>query len=228
MSVVADLGVPAGDFALRDALAAAPEVTVEFERVVTHSQEWIMPFLWASGEDLDRFDRAMHDDGTVARVSLANDFGQIRLYQIRWSDDVKGIVNTIFDREGTLVEAVARENRWELKVRFGSHAGLSTLQSHFERADVAFTVQRVYTPSQPRQPEFDVTPGQRSALVGALEGGYFDVPRGTTMSDLADELDVSTNALSERLRRGTANLVRTTLTVRDSVGVEDHDGADPD
>ncbi|PSP46221.1 bacterio-opsin activator, partial [Halobacteriales archaeon QH_1_68_42] len=46
MSVIAELRIRTSEFALGQTLEATPDVRVEFERVVTHSQEWIMPFLW--------------------------------------------------------------------------------------------------------------------------------------------------------------------------------------
>jgi hypothetical protein len=39
MSVVGEFTVPANQFVLGETLQAVPSVTVEFERVVTHSQE---------------------------------------------------------------------------------------------------------------------------------------------------------------------------------------------
>lgn len=223
MSVVANLSVPASEFALADALSAAPQVHVEFERIVTHGQEWIMPFLWASGEDLPAFDRAVHDDPTVDSAAVAQEFEEVLLYRFQWSDAVVRSVNAIFDQEGTLVEATGSDGEWELQVRFEERHSLSVLQSHFDDADAGFAVERVYTPSEPRQSGADVTPAQRDALVAALDDGYFDVPRGTTMAEVADRLGVSQNAASERLRRGTANLVAATLTVRDSAGVDGRD-----
>lgn len=218
MSVVADLTIPTTQFALRDSLAAAPNVDVEFERMVTHSQEWIMPFLWVSGGDLDRFEEEVADDSTVIDATITDEFelaedDRIVLYQIHWNDEIKRIVNTIFDQEGTLLEAIGQQNRWELKVRFEAEAALSALQTHFEEADIPFTVVRVYTPSEPRQPAYNVSSAQREALVEAFDDGYFSVPRQATASEIAEKLDISPNALSERLRRGTANLIRTTLTV---------------
>lgn len=46
----------------------------------------------------------------------------------------------------------------------------------------------------------------------ALEMGYFEVPRSAELTDVADELDLSPNAVSERIRRGEANLFRSALT----------------
>ncbi|WP_255681438.1 helix-turn-helix domain-containing protein [Natrinema sp. SYSU A 869] len=49
---------------------------------------------------------------------------------------------------------------------------------------------------------FDVTPEQREALLLALERGYFDTPRKVTLTELAEEFDISSQALSDRIRRG--------------------------
>ncbi len=48
-------------------------------------------------------------------------------------------------------------------------------------------------------------------MLAALEHGYYDVPREASLTDLAERLDVSHQALSERLRRGHGNLVKHAL-----------------
>jgi predicted DNA binding protein len=45
----------------------------------------------------------------------------------------------------------------------------------------------------------------------ALRHGYFDTPRETTLEELAVELDISRQALSERIRRGNERLLRQSL-----------------
>ncbi|WP_425492942.1 helix-turn-helix domain-containing protein [Natrinema amylolyticum] len=56
-----------------------------------------------------------------------------------------------------------------------------------------------------------LTDGQATLLAAALEHGYFEVPRGITLNDLADDLDCSHQALSGRMRRALGNLVDTAL-----------------
>lgn len=60
---------------------------------------------------------------------------------------------------------------------------------------------------------YGLTAEQFEALTAAAEGGLFEVSRETTIGDLADELSVSHQALSERIRRGTGALVEDTLLV---------------
>lgn len=45
-----------------------------------------------------------------------------------------------------------------------------------------------------------------------LEAGYYDVPRTARQTDVAASLEISSQSLSERLRRGTAALVEATPT----------------
>jgi predicted DNA binding protein len=43
--------------------------------------------------------------------------------------------------------------------------------------------------------------------VVAAKQGYYQIPRETTVADIADALDISTQAASERLRRGMDQLI---------------------
>lgn len=61
--------------------------------------------------------------------------------------------------------------------------------------------------------QYGLTPKQRETLVTALELGYFDVPQRSTMEDVAEEVGVSQQAVSKRLRHGHSNLITSALTV---------------
>jgi predicted DNA binding protein len=58
---------------------------------------------------------------------------------------------------------------------------------------------------------FGLTPDQREALVLALNRGYFATPSEVTLDELADELDISRQALSTRIRRGNESILREVL-----------------
>ena len=49
------------------------------------------------------------------------------------------------------------------------------------------------------------------ALGAALAAGYFETPRRTDLEALAEEFDISEQALSERLRRGVAAVLESTI-----------------
>ena len=56
---------------------------------------------------------------------------------------------------------------------------------------------------------------ETATLLAALDGGYFAVPRTTTLQDLAREFDVSDTAISQRIRRGVARLLSAELAEDD-------------
>ena len=72
---------------------------------------------------------------------------------------------------------------------------------------------RVYGLSGLEETQHNLTEQQYDTLTRAVEQGYYDVPREMNAKELADELDISHQALSERFRRGTKNLVNSTLLV---------------
>lgn len=49
--------------------------------------------------------------------------------------------------------------------------------------------------------ESSLTKQQREALVAALNNGYFDVPRGATATEVAEELDISKSSFLGRIKR---------------------------
>jgi predicted DNA binding protein len=209
MSFVAEFFVPTDAFALGDALEAVPEMQVEVERLATHSREWVMPFLWASGGDLDEFESALEDDATVAELTILDRLGEVGLYMIQWSEEVEARVDAMIDQHAILQQAVA-DDEWYLKIRFSDEEHLSGFQEYFESN---FDLYRKYQTTEPKHGEFGLTPEQREVLVVASEFGYFSVPRDATVEDIADRLDISANSVSQRLRRAHDSLIRNTLLV---------------
>lgn len=210
MSVVGHFTVTASAFALAHALSSSPDVTVEFDQIVAHSSDWVMPFLWASDGDFEAFDAALDADESVADWTVTDDFGTTRLYQVTWAQHVIDAVDWILDHQGTILTATGQDDRWRLRVRFVDRTHLATFQQHFDEHGTV-RVRHLSAPGQPHTSEHGLTDKQRSALLAAYEAGYFERPRTATATDLADEFGVSQQAFSDRLRRGTAALIEEAL-----------------
>lgn len=212
MSTVGDFTVSAEAFALAEALAAVPEVSVEFDRIVTHSREWIMPFLWvtAPDEEFEQFDAALDGDPSVRESTVTDAFPGSRLYKMQWCRDVARMVDAILDHEGTILEASGQGDTWNLKVRFADRDQLTTFHDVFSEEGTV-ELDALFSPSEPYGGTFGLTPKQRDALLAAYEAGYYESPRETTASELAAEFGVSQQAFSERLQRGTAAFIENAL-----------------
>lgn len=168
-----------------------------------------MPFLWASGGDIDEFDAALDEDPTVEDATTLDRLGDTALYVIQWREKVEERIDDMIDQHAIVQQAVA-DDEWFLKLRFSEEEHLSGFQQYFESH---FELHRKYRTTEPKHGEFGLTPEQRETLVLASELGYFSVPRKATVEDLADRLDISANSVSQRLRRAHDALVRNTLIV---------------
>ena len=69
---------------------------------------------------------------------------------------------------------------------------------------MAFSLRRLYRSEDDPTERYDLTPRQTAVLRRALERGYFDVPRNVSAEELAEEFEISSQALSALLRRGRA------------------------
>jgi len=52
-----------------------------------------------------------------------------------------------------------------------------------------------------------ITPRRRRVLNTALETGYFDIPRRSTLEEIADELDIAKTTVSQHLRKTERNIM---------------------
>ncbi|MFC7194516.1 helix-turn-helix domain-containing protein [Halosimplex aquaticum] len=138
------------------------------------------------------------------------------LYRATWPPDVESVGYAYLQTGATILEATGRDDAWRLRLRFDDHDDVSEFYEHCEANGIEFEVNRIYNPTSPKAGgQFGLTPKQQEALVAALEAGFYDVPQDVTMADVADALDVTQQALSERIRRAHGNLVSNVLTVQE-------------
>lgn len=213
MSVIGDFTVPSEAFALEGALGTVPEMTVEADRLASHSPREVFPFLWATGGDVERFRESLEDDPTVTDVDIADESDDAVLYRLEWSEDFCDLVHDMVDHHAAITEARARDEQWHLRLRFADESMVSEFQTHFRESGRHFEVRHLSQSAEPRQRTHGLTAEQHDTLVAAVEGGYYRVPRTISAAELSDRLGVSANAVSQRLRRGTEALVRNALKV---------------
>lgn len=213
----ARISVAVEDFALPHALSEAPEMNVEADRLAAHSRHWVMPCLWAAGGDFEAFDAALADDPTVADVVTTRAYDEETFYQVNWTDDIKRHVDVCLDKQGSLMHAETTNGEWHLTFRFASREQFETFREYCARQDMGFRLENLTEASAPQQFMGGLSGPQREALVTAVEAGYFAIPRQATMEDVAAELDISTQAASERIRRGVEQFVTTMLVASEDV-----------
>lgn len=194
---------------LSEALRAVPEVTLRQEDVRYTADREVKWVFWASGGDESAFLETLHDDPTFDRVRRIVETDAGRLYSTRRTVDPEEFILTVFDElDVQILDATYSSEGTTVRVRAPSREAYAELGDVVEGEYGTFRTRRLYRETAPGREEFDVTAAQREALVSALEAGYFEVPRRIRLETVADELGISDNAASARLRRGTAALVR--------------------
>lgn len=222
MTAIVEFTLPAESFAFGRATSGDPNVLVEIERLVPVGDERI-PFLWATGEEFDRFERHLRGSEIVDDVEVLTQIGDSALYSVEWRERKEAFLNGIVDTGGTIVEG-SGDTSWSFTVRFKQHTDLKRFHQFYHAHDYPLEVERIHAPDEAAEAEFGaaLSPAQRDALRLAIERGYFSVPRETTLEEIAEELGISRQAVSERVRRGTESVLRNSMAGIDTGG----DGAE--
>ena len=203
------------EFALHDTLTQCPNVDIEIERVVADDPDRITPYVWARADDFDALEAAFDDDPTVESLDTLSEMNEERSYQMTWAGSIDRIVPLLTNHEGTITYAVGSVEGWRLRVLFPDHEALSEAHEYLQEADVSLTIHAIYEAKDDGHIQHGLTETQRDTLVAAFEADYFEVPRENSLSDLSEQLELSHQALSERLRRATNSLVESTLITGD-------------
>lgn len=214
MTTIVEFLIPGDEFALSETLPAVSEMEIEVERVAAHEKDRVLPFFWASGDDFERFEAALEDDSTVENVRCLSELEEGNFYQMDWIDQIDLLVDSITGKGATMLSAHGQNDIWKIRMLFPDHDSVSEVYEDFTERGFSVEITQVHELDGAKQyGQYGLTDRQYETLRLAVRNGYFRVPRGTTLGDLADELDVSHQALSERLRRAQASLIVNALTI---------------
>lgn len=212
MGTIVDMTIPVEQFALGDTFEAVPDAAFETVRVAAHGPRGVMPFLWAESRHPDRLDSALRRDDSTEAVSRLSRTENRSLYRLDWDRQFTHIINVFVDANGSLLGAKGMDDRWELRVLFPDRESVSKTYNNWRTHGIDPSIQRVNgVDDLIDYGGMDLSPCQHETLVTAFKTDYYAVPRGITLDELATELNVSHQALSERLRRGHRNIIETTL-----------------
>lgn len=213
MGAIIEATVPAEQFALGETFAAVPDAEFEVVRMVAHGAEDVMPFLWVSGGSFEELDEALRADASVEEVEALTEFDDECLYRMRWTADIRMVMYILLEEDATVLSARGRDGRWHLRVLLPGRDSLSATRDFCDEFGVDISIRSIYDLSRSmRRGEFGLSEEQYAALEATLRSGFYDIPRDVTLQELADDLGISHQALSERLRRAHRTLVEHALT----------------
>jgi predicted DNA binding protein len=213
VSVIAHFTVPAEDFIFADLLGSQPTIRLRLETMVPTGSTFV-PYCWIREGDVEAVQAAFDDSPVVASARLLDQVEDQTLFRIEWSEELNGFFDAIYDAEAVLLEGSASGDEWTFRLRFPDYEALSTFYRACIRNEIGPVLEKMHNPIEPQDAvDYGLTARQREALLAALEAGYFDIPRQTTLVELSERLGVSDAATSQRLRRGIDTLVSATLAL---------------
>jgi predicted DNA binding protein len=212
---IADITVPPEDFELGHLVEDDPDTYVELERLVP-LQEAVLPFLWIRDHSREAIEELLMSQPEVQSIKELTELDGRLLYRVEWTEDINGFVDSLMETNGVILEGFGSSRQWDFRIRFPEQVSLGEFNRRCEDKDIDVTLRSVYAPNANGGSESRLTSSQRETLLAAYELGFFNVPRSVTMSDLADHFDISEQAVSQRLRRGTANVVHDMLLETDN------------
>ncbi|UPM45104.1 helix-turn-helix domain-containing protein [Halocatena salina] len=215
MTSIAEFTIPAEEFALWTTLKRLPDIEIEVDRVVAHDMSHVLPFVWVSYEENEELSTVLEDDPSVAECELLAEYEDEQFYHMTWAADVQVVGYMIVEQKATVQRAIARDRAWHLQVLFPDRNGISAVNDYAQEHDLSYDLRRLYDVDAVRRVRYDLTSNQHEALIKGLESGYYDIPREAQLADIADDLGISHQALSERFRRATRRLIENALLVED-------------
>lgn len=211
VSVIVDFSIPAADFTLGKALQRTTGLSVELEKMIPTSDAAI-PYFWVVGEGTEQFDAVLEQDPGLSTFEVVDELDGRRLYRAEWDHAMDTFVQQIADSEAILQEGGGDAELWQFQLRFPDSHQLSSFHGDCREQGIDLTIRSLYNPIEPTAVETqDLTEAQRSLIEQAYDAGYFEVPRQTTLAEIADELGLSDQAVNERLRRGLSTLIGATI-----------------
>ncbi|WP_224449549.1 helix-turn-helix domain-containing protein [Haloprofundus salilacus] len=211
MAIEASFTVDVTEFPLRRIFEELPDATVELDRLVSTNRETV-PYFWVHADGVNETVSRLADNGGVETITVIDEVGDQLLLRVLWDFSRDTVLTAFVETDVDLVSGIGEKDRWTFEVRSTTQEAISEFQAYCRDHGIPVKLSQLHALSTlaPDQ-EYDLTEGQRKALMLAYTSGYFDSPRGATQQDIADALGITRQAVSSRLQRGTRRLIASTL-----------------
>lgn len=214
MHTVVKFTFPADEVALADTFRQLPDVRVDVEKSVGTCDDPVR--LWVEGSDERAVREALDADPSVqAFRAVAAEDDRRWLFDVDIGPTVDLLQSVLLAEEGVILDATGHDGRWVITCRYAQQGSLTEVSDLLDERVFEYDLTRVQQVSETASAGADLSDDQRAALECACRKGYFEVPREATLADVADELGISHQALSERIRRGLAEYLGSDFPVED-------------
>ena len=210
MATEMEFTVPADEFPLGSVFESMPGVTVELERLIPH-ETLTIPYFWVRGAETEDIESAFDPHAGVTDIRLVDSVEDEYLMRAEWVREYNGLLTALLETNLTVLSGVGTEDGWRFEVRGDTQDAIIEFRTRRQNNDLAIDIVTVHALLPMQGDSYELTETQREALVLAHERGYFDTPRESSLEEIADELGITQQSVSSRLRRGHRRLISKTL-----------------
>jgi predicted DNA binding protein len=216
MSITTKIHIEHERLALVPTLQNLEDITI---RVITQGNtdpgSTVFPFL-VEYHDRERLEEMLDTDPTVQSYELVDWTEQTGIYYIEHTAETKLISSVVTDVNGFLVHTETKGNGWLVRLLLPNREALNTIWEYASENDISLDIIEIYGNTDTGgESSYGLTDEQRTALITAYENGYFGEPRDISLNEVAEEIGLSSTAMSGRLRRGMRNLIAATIIDRE-------------
>lgn len=212
MPITAKVYVEHEDLALAPTLERLDEIDISvISQGNTNPGSTVFPFL-IEYDDQARLEAALVEDPTVEEYDLVGWTDDKGIYYIEHTDRTKLISTVVTEVNGFLVHTETRSGGWIVRLLLPDRAALNAVWEYANEVGMQLDIIEIHANGEMTAGvSYGLTDEQETALRLAYERGYFSEPRDISLAEVAEEMGLSSTAMSGRLRRGMRNLVAATI-----------------
>ncbi|MFP9062061.1 helix-turn-helix domain-containing protein [Natrialbaceae archaeon A-chndr2] len=211
MATVMEFTSPVEEFPLGSVFKDLPGVEVELERLIPH-ETLIIPYFWVRGVETKDIETSFEPHTGVKNIQLVDSVEDEYLMRAEWKPEYFGILSALAKANVVVLTGIGVKDGWRFEVRGESQEAIAEFREYCQENDITMEITAVHAMLPIQGEGYELTETQREALVLAYERGYFDTPREVSLEEIADELGITQQSLSSRLRRGHRRLIGATLS----------------
>ena len=210
MATVMEFTSPAAEFPLGSVFEELPGAVVELERLIPH-ESLIIPYFWVRRADTEDIESAFDSHEGVTNIRVVDSIENEYLMRAEWEQAYFGILSALAKANVVVLSGIGTKEQWRFEVRGESQEAIASFREYCQENEIPITITAVHAMIPVHGDGYQLTETQREALVLAYEQGYFDTPRERSLEEIAEELGITQQSLSARLRRGHRRLIGETL-----------------
>lgn len=206
--------LPAAGFAFVELFEEVPDARVEYTPTVAGPGEKALMVIEADCE-VSAVETALRADSEVEDAQYLSEDDGAWAYRLTWGERPRRVFERLSDAGIILLSACGEGGQWEFTLVLSDREELRRAHELLQTSGCGANCLSIRPFDGGERCDTPLTDEQRAALTEAFRGGYYEIPRQHTISEIAETLDISHQALSERLRRAHERVVETQLALAD-------------